>query len=94
MAGEEKQYSLSTTRIHWNGDSRTETILILAKEVNSHLKTGNWHIGSSTNLNSLLAEPIAIQILENAPLQIKFEKYQESGILRGEDQYSKLFKKL
>lgn len=91
MAVNEKQYTLSTTRIMMNGDSFTETIRISSKDVKTHIKTGNWHIIDSTNLNSLGLEPLAIQILDNFLLQIKFEKYTDTDILLGVDHYSKQF---
>lgn len=93
MAVDEKQYTLSTTRVFINGDSFTETVRILAKDVKTHIKTGNWHIIDTTNLNSLGLEPLAIQILDNYPLQIKFEKYIETDLIRGEEQFSKILKK-
>ncbi len=43
MTGNEKQYILSTTKILYNSDSKTETILITPKEASAHLKTGKWH---------------------------------------------------
>ncbi len=66
MAGADKQYVLSTTKIFYNGDSKTETKLITPKEASAHLKTGNWHTISLTNLNNYLEEPIAIQVLQNS----------------------------
>ena len=93
MAGADKQYLLSTTKIFYNNDSKTETILITPKEASAHLKTGKWHTISLTNLNNYLEEPIAIQVQEISPLQVKFEKYVENYIQRGEEQFSKVFKK-
>ncbi len=93
MAGADKQYLLSTTKIHHNGDSKTETILITPKEASAHLKTGKWHTISLTNLNNYSEEPIAIQIQQNSPLQVKFEKYVENSVQRGEELFSKVFKK-
>lgn len=93
MAGEDKQYLLSTTKILYNGDSKTETILITPKEASAHLKTGKWHTISLTNLNNYSEEPIAIQIQQNSPLQVKFEKYVENSVQRGEELFSKNLKK-
>ena len=87
--GDEKQYIFSTTWINYNGDSKTETKFISPKEVRSHLKTGNWHTISLTNQNNFQEEPIAIQVLQHFPLQVKFEKYAEDSIQRGEEQFSR-----
>ena len=93
MAGADKQYLLSTTKILYNGDSKTETILITPKEATAHLKTGKWHTISLTNLNNFSEEPIAIQVQQNSPLQVKFEKYVENSVQRGEELFSKNLKK-
>ena len=93
MAGADKQYLLSTTKILYNGDSKTETIFITPKEASAHLKTGKWHTISLTNLNNYLEEPIAIQVQQNTPLQVKFEKYVENSVQRGEELFSKNLKK-
>ena len=93
MAGADKQYLLSTTKIHYNGDSKTETIFITPKEASAHLKTGKWHTISLTNLNNFSEEPIAIQVQQNSPLQVKFEKYVENSVQRGEELFSKINKK-
>ena len=93
MAATDKQYLLSTTKILYNGDSKTETTLITPKEATAHLKTGKWHTISLTNLNNYLEEPIAIQVQQNSPLQVKFEKYVENSVQRGEELFSKVFKK-
>ena len=89
----EKQYIFSTTKIYWNGDSTTETIFITPKEVKNHLRTGNWHTVSLTNLNNFEEEPIAISVSQNTPLQVKFEKYIENSVQRGEDQFSNKLKR-
>ena len=93
MAGADKQYLLSTTKILYNGDSKTETIFITPKEASAHLKTGKWHTISLTNLNNYLEEPIAIQVQQNSPLQVKFEKYVENSVQKGEELFSKNLKK-
>ncbi len=93
MAGADKQYLLSTTKILYNGDSKTETKFITPTEANVHLKTGKWHTISLTNLNNYLEEPIAIQVQQNSPLQVKFEKYVENSVQRGEELFSKINKK-
>ena len=93
MAGEDKQYLLSTTKILYNGDSKTETIFLTPKEASAHLKTGKWHNVSLTNLNNYLEEPIAVQVQQNSPLQVKFEKYIENSVQRGEEHFSKNLKK-
>ena len=93
MAGADKEYLLSTTKILYNGDSKTETILITPKEASAHLKTGKWHTISLTNLNNYLEEPMAIQVQQNSPLQVKFEKYVENSVQRGEELFSKNLKK-
>lgn len=87
--GDEKQYIFSTTWINYNGDSKTETKFIAPKEVSTHLKTGNWHTISLTNQNNFQEEPIAIQVLQHFPLQVKFEKYIQDEIQRGEVQFSR-----
>ena len=94
IVDKEKQYIISTTKIHWNGDSTTETKFITSKDVKNHLSTGKWHTISMTNTNNFMEEPIAIQILEHCPLQVKFEKYVENSVQRGEELFSKVFKKL
>ena len=93
MAGADKQYLLSTTNILYNGDSKTETKFITPKEATAHLKTAKWHTISLTNLNNYLEEPIAIQVQQNTPLQVKFEKYIENSVQRGEELFSKNLKK-
>ncbi len=93
IAGTDKQYLLSTTKIFYNGDSKTETKSITPKEASAHLKTGKWHTISLTNLNNYLEEPIAIQVQQNSSLQVKFEKYVENSVHRGDEVFSKNLKK-
>ena len=89
MARPDKQYLLSTTKILYNGESK----FITPKEAGAHIKTGKRHTISLTNLNNFLEEPIAISVQQNSPLQVKFEKYIENSVQRGEELFSKINKK-